>query len=365
MYLSEDDLDVKRIASKLGAQAGKGCISTKAFTLYKCGKIQLRAKSNSDAAKKTRTIIRKLDKLQLTKELRIVALGQVIRNSVAKVYCPNTIAMLEIVRREALDLLDSFAFPEESRDEVARLISEEIFSDVIFSNFVLSSEQFGDPVKLRKTGNPRIFKGWLVIDFETKNRMLQVYEKRIRGKVATIILKKTSVYDRVKSILRDKKGEIIKAIVTGLITEAIVQVIVAAVSCTHKPGSKNIDRYKTGKILKARRRITSKHLSALLKWPEPIILLELNSLVKGESARIIDRELRLYEFASDRVALSIGWSPLGEVDYLKYSKVFEKTLGKEKVTRLNRLIKKDKFPTPQISSIVSVLEKEELLETYS
>ena len=357
LYLNEDKLDLDHIATRIGARIGRGCIFWEDTTLYQCGKVEIKAKSNLDVTNKIVSIITQLSKLYPEKTFKVTSLGQIDKNGIARVFCPGLSIMLDVIRREALDILDSFEFDKESRNEVAKSIAQEIVSDAAFSNFVISSERFGDPYKKR----PTLFNGWLIIDYELKRNLLEIYQKKVRNKEVAIAPKKTGIFNKIKKIVKEHEQDIVIGIVSGLITEVIFYLVVTALHAAPKLTKERIDRFPGGKILEERQKITSEELAELMNIPEPFAVLLLNSLVKGHGARIVDTETRMYELSSKtvKVAMALMISRKYSKDLLVFSTSLSKQLQLKTVRekKYDGLLKNNRLIIPRITKVVPNLRK--------
>jgi hypothetical protein len=356
-YINEDNIDINKLASKMKGRISVGCMRVKNAIIYKSGRIDIIGESDLEAVNGITEIIAQLSTINRGKQLKIISIGKVDGKNIARAFCPGVLAMLDVIRKESLDILDSLEFPEPKRGKIAQLIAEEIMSDTAFSNFVLSSEQFGGHHEISKTGPPRIFNGWLLIDDNLKGRLLDVYQRKIRDNEITTTAQ-TDMLERFRKVLKTNEKEILIGIAAGLLVEAIIRLVVAALGVARKMGREKIDSYPIGKVLKEKRKVRSKELSDLLEIPEPLVLLELNSLVKGGAARIKDRGTRMYELRSEKVEVAMGWAKLNEEDFLVCSESFKNQFSSNSVQNISS---KYTLTFPRVQEIISVLEKSRLL----
>jgi len=357
-YLNKDNLDLKKIAKVTCGKLRAGCVVLEDVVLYQSGKTIVIAESAVDAFNK---VIATLSQISVSegKPLKIIALGLIDRNDIARVFCPFPSLILEIIRREALEILDLFGISASLRDAIANLIAEEIFNDIIFSNRVVESEMIAGP-----SGAP-LLSGWLVIDNELMGKLVASYRKKVLKGTISPVLRENSLVRRLKKFVSEYKKDFVIAIISGFITEIIIRVITTTLGAAPSLGVVRTDSTEIGRILKTKQKMTSLELAKFMKIPESIAILRLNSVVAGRAAKISNYEIREYAFMSNNFLIARGLFVYGHYDTPVSSKVFRYHLQNETITYEGRLkyIMKDKvFTRPrELKKILKALEKNNLL----
>lgn len=281
VYLKPAPLNLHLLERKLGGKIINNKLVSDGLEIGRNGRCKVHASTQKTACTKLDML---MQKVQSWVEVRPVGIGTYNSKGKLQVFFPLMTDAKYLLKDIAEEILLKLGLSKGSVEPQADIIANEILCNMIREGKVVNENMVH--LGLREyTKNS----GFIVIDENLRNSMLDSYAKLIQEKKIEIDGRFAPVQRMVRSI-KQKKDELMYGIAAALIMEGIIRLIVYVMVSMHSEDGRRKAPDSLTKHIKEDI-ITASELGSAMKADEPHALMVLNALELLGIVQIVDEHL--------------------------------------------------------------------------